>query len=81
MKCSLVLEIINKIRKSKLYLVVNKSYDCKYNHVFVKLDGYSTILTRYGKYLYEKFMEDIERSKNLGYNKLLYDQRNKDETI
>ncbi len=63
MKCSLVLEIINKIRKSKLYLVANKSYDCKYNHVFVKLDGYSIIPTRYEKYLYEKFMDDTERSK------------------
>jgi hypothetical protein len=78
--------IVTRISKIKPLSVViaDKAYDSEDNHVLVreKLNGFSVIPSRYEKDVpvwrtHGRYRKDMKR----GYNKVLYNQRNKDETI
>ena len=78
--------IITKISKIKPLSVVvaDKEYDSEENHVLVreKFKGFSTIPPRYNDVLIWKTRGKYRKKmKRIGYNKILYNQRNKDETI
>ena len=77
--------IITKVSKIKSLSVVvaDKGYDSEDNHVLVreKLDGYSIIPSRYENVPIWKTKGIYRKEMKRGYNKILYNQRNKDETI
>ena len=78
-------EMITKISKiKKLSIVVaDKAYDSEDNHVLVreKLHGLSIIPPRYEQVPVWKTRSKYRKKMKRGYNKILYNQRNKDETI
>ena len=77
--------IITKISKIKPLSVVvaDKAYDSEDNHLLVrdKLKGFSIIPPRYNDVPVWKTRGKYRKKMKRGYNKLLYNQRNKDETI
>ena len=62
-------------------MVADKAYDSEDNHVLVreKLHGFSVIPSRYEQV--RKTRGKYRKKMKCGYNKILYNQRNKDETI
>ena len=62
-------------------MVADKAYDSEDNHVLVreKLHGFSVIPSRYEQV--RKTRGKYRKEMKCGYNKILYNQRNKDETI
>ena len=77
--------VITRISKIKPLsaVVADKGYDNEENHVHVreKLDGYSIIPPRYEQVPIWKTRGRYRKEMKRGYNKILYHQRNKDETI
>jgi hypothetical protein len=78
--------IVTKISKIKKLSVVvaDKAYDSEYNHVLVreKLNALSIIPSRYEKDVpIRKTKGRYRKEMKRGYTKILYNQRNKDETI
>ncbi|HEX5186653.1 MAG TPA: hypothetical protein VFV86_07155 [Nitrososphaeraceae archaeon] len=69
--------------KSLSVVVADKSYDSENNHVLVreKLNGYSVIPSIYENVPIWKTRGKYRKGMKRGYNKILYNQRNKDETI
>ena len=76
---------MNKISKIKPLSVVvaDKGYDSEENHVMVreKLKGFSIIPPRYENVPVWKTRGKYRKEMKRGYSKILYNQRNKDETI
>jgi hypothetical protein len=77
--------IVTRISKIKPLSVVvaDKGYDSEENHIFVreKLKGFSIIPSRYENVSIWKTKGRYRKEMKRGYNKVLYNQRNKDETI
>ena len=77
--------MITRISKIKPLSVVvaDKGYDSEDNHVLVieKLKGFSVIPSRYEHVPIWKTSGRYRKEMKRGYNKVLYNQRNKDETI
>ena len=77
--------IVTKISKIKSLSIVvaDKAYDSEDNHVLVrdKLHGFSVIPPRYENVPVWKTRGKYRKEMKHGYNKILYNQRNKDETI
>ena len=77
--------IITKVSKiNPLSVVVaDKGYDSEDNHILVreKLNGFSIIPSRYENVSIWKTKGRYRKEMKRGYNKVLYNQRNKDETI
>jgi hypothetical protein len=77
--------IVTRIAKIKSLSVVvgDKAYDSEDNHVLVreKLHGFSIIPSRYEQVPIGKTHGRYRKEMKHGYNKILYNQRNKDETI
>ncbi len=78
--------IVTKISNIKSLSVVvgDKAYDSEDNHVLVreKLHGFSIMPTRYENVPIWKTKGSYRKEMKRGYNnKILYNQRNKDETI
>ena len=77
--------IVTKIStlKSLSVVVGDKAYDSEDNHVLVreKLHGFSIMPTRYENVPIWKTKGRYRKEMKRGYNKTLYNQRNKDETI
>ena len=77
--------IITKISKiKKLSIVVaDKAYDSEENHLLVreKLHGFSIVSPRYQRVPVWKTHGKYRKEMKHSYNKILYNQRNKDETI
>lgn len=63
--------------------VADKGYDSEENHVFVRerLNAYSVIPTRHMHVPIWRTHGRYRKQMKRGYTKLLYNQRNKDETI
>ena len=76
---------VTKISKIKPLSVVvaDKAYDSEDNHVLVreKLNGFSIIPSRYENVPIWKTKGTYRKKMKRSYNKVLYYQRNKDETI
>ncbi|HJT83654.1 MAG TPA: transposase [Nitrososphaeraceae archaeon] len=77
--------IVTRIVKIKPLSVVvaDKGYDNEDNHILVreKLNGYSVIPSRYENVPIWKTRGRYRKEMKRGYNKILYNQRNKNETI
>jgi hypothetical protein len=77
--------IVTRISKIKPLSVVvgDKAYDSEDNHTLVreKLHGFSVIPPRYENAPVWKTHGRYRKEMKRGYNKILYHQRNKDETI
>ncbi len=77
--------VITRISKIKPLSVVvaDKGYDSEDNHVMVreKLKGFSVIPSRYEHVPVWKTRGKYRKEMKRGYSKILYNQRNKDETI
>ena len=77
--------IVTRIAKIKPLSVVvaDKAYDSEDNHVLVreKLHGFSIMPPRYEHVSVWKTRGKYRKEMKRGYNKILYHQRNKDETI
>jgi hypothetical protein len=77
--------IVKKISKIKpvSIVVADKGYDSEENHILVRenLNGFSIIPPRYENVPIWKTRGRYRKEMKRGYNKLLYNQRNKDETI
>ena len=77
--------VITRISKIKPLSVVvaDKGYDSEENHILVRenLNGFSIIPPRYENVPIWKTRGTYRKEMKRGYNKLLYNQRNKDETI
>ena len=77
--------VITKISKIKLLsaVVADKGYDSEDNHVLVreKLHALSIMPPRYEQVPIWKTRGRYRKEMKRGYNKILYNQRNKDETI
>jgi hypothetical protein len=77
--------IVTKISKIKSLSVVvgDKAYDSEDNHVLVreKLHGFSIMPPRYEQVPVWKTRGKYRKEMKRGYNKILYNQRNKDEII
>ncbi|MGI9009601.1 MAG: transposase [Nitrososphaeraceae archaeon] len=77
--------IVTRISKIKPLSVVvgDKAYDSEDNHTLVreKLHGFSVIPPRYENVPVWKTHGRYRKEMKRGYNKILYHQRNKDETI
>ena len=77
--------IVTRIAKIKPLSVVvaDKGYDSEDNHILVreKLNGYSIIPSRYENVPIWKTRGKYRKEMKRGYSKILYNQRNKDETI
>jgi hypothetical protein len=73
---------ISKI-KSLSVVVADKAYDSEDNHVLVRenLNGFSIIPSRYENVPVWKTKGTYRKDMKCGYNKILYNQRNKNETI
>jgi Transposase DDE domain len=77
--------IVTRIAKIKplSIVVADKAYDSEDNHVLVRenLKGFSVIPSRYENVPIWKTKGRYRKEMKRGYNKTLYNQRNKDETI
>ena len=77
--------IVTRIAKIKPLSVVvaDKGYDSEENHILVRenLNGLSIIPSRYENVPIWKTRGRYRKEMKRGYNKILYNQRNKDETI
>jgi hypothetical protein len=77
--------VITRISKIKPLSVVvaDKGYDSEDNHVMVRerLKGFSVIPSRYEHVPVWKTRGKYRKEMKRGYSKILYNQRNKDETI
>ena len=77
--------IVTRIAKIKPLSVVvaDKGYDSEDNHILVreKLNGFSIIPSRHENVSIWKIKGKYRKEMKRGYNKVLYNQRNKDETI
>lgn len=77
--------IVTRMAKIKPLSVVvaDKGYDSEDNHILVreKLNGYSIIPSRYENVPIWKTKGRYRKEMKRGYNKILYNQLNKDETI
>ncbi|HJS64186.1 MAG TPA: transposase [Nitrososphaeraceae archaeon] len=77
--------IVTKISKIKSLSIVvaDKAYDSEDNHVLVrdKLHGFSVIPPRYENVPVWKTRGKYRKEMKHGYNKILYNQRNKDELL
>ena len=64
-------------------VVADKAYDSEDNHILVreKLKGFSVIPSRYENVPVWKTRGRYRKEMKRGYSKVLYNQRNKDETI
>jgi hypothetical protein len=64
-------------------VVADKGYDSEENHILVRenLKGFSIIPPRYENVPIWKTKGTYRKEMKRGYNKILYNQRNKDETI
>ncbi|HEX6294195.1 MAG TPA: hypothetical protein VFZ46_03510, partial [Nitrososphaeraceae archaeon] len=64
-------------------VVAGKAYDSEDNHVLIreKLNGFSVIPSRYENVPIWKTKDRYRKEMICGYNNVLYNQRNKDETI
>jgi hypothetical protein len=64
-------------------VVADKGYDSEDNHILVreKLNAYSVIPSRYENVSIWKTRGRYRKEMKRGYSKILYNQRNKDETI
>ena len=73
---------IAKIKSSSV-VIADKGYDSEDNHILVreKLNGFSIIPPRYEQVPVWKTHGRYRKEMKRGYNKILYNQRNKDETI
>ena len=73
---------ISKIKPLSV-VVADKGYDSEDNHVMVreKLKGFSVIPSRYEHVPIWKTRGKYRKEMKRGYSKILYNQRNKDETI
>jgi hypothetical protein len=74
---------IAKINPLSVVVVADKGYDSEENHILVreKLNGFSIIPSRYENVPIWKTKGTYRKEMKRGYNKILYNQRNKDETI
>jgi hypothetical protein len=74
---------IAKIKPLSVVVVADKGYDSDDNHILVreKLNGFSVIPSRYENVPVWKTCRRYRKEMKRGYNKILYNQRNKDETI
>jgi hypothetical protein len=77
-----IVKRISELRRISV-VVVDKGYDSEENHVFVRtnLNGFSIIPPRYEKIPVWKTKGTYRKEMKRGYNKILYNQRNKNETI
>jgi hypothetical protein len=77
--------VITRVSKIKPLSVVvaDKGYDSEDNHVMVreKLNGFSVIPSRYEQVPVWETRGRYRKEMKHGYSKILYDQRNKEETI
>jgi len=79
--------IVTKISKIKSLsaVVADKGYDNENNHIIIiireKLNGFSVISSRYANVPIWKTHGRYRKKMKRVYNKILYNQRNKDETI
>jgi hypothetical protein len=73
---------ISKIKPLSV-VVADKAYDSEDNHVLIreKLNGFSIMPPRYEDVPVWKTHGRYRKDMKCGYNKILYNQRNKDETI
>lgn len=73
---------ISKIKKLSI-VVADKAYDSEDNHILVrdKLHGFSIIPPRYEQVPVWKTRGKYRKEMKRNYDKILYNQRNKDETI
>ena len=64
-------------------VIADKAYDSEENHILVreKLKGFSIIPSRYENVYIWKTKGRYRKEMKRGYNNVLYNQRNKDETI
>jgi Transposase DDE domain len=64
-------------------VIADKGYDSEENHILVRenLNGFSIIPPRYENVSIWKTHGKYRKEMKRGYNKILYNQRNKDETI
>ena len=78
-----VITRISKIKPLSVVVVADKGYDSEENHVMVreKLHGFSVIPSRYEQVPVWKTRGKYRKEMKHGYSKILYNQRNKDETI
>ena len=74
---------ISKIKPLSVVVVADKAYDSEDNHILVreKLNGYSIIPPRYENVPVWKTKGRYRKEMRRSYHKILYNQRNKDETI
>jgi len=77
-----LLQKLSKIKPLSV-VVADKGYDSEDNHVLVreKLHGFSIMPPRYEQVPVWKTRGKYRKEMKRGYNKVLYNQRNKDETI
>jgi hypothetical protein len=77
-----IVKRISELRRLSV-VVADKGYDSEENHVIVreKLKGFSIIPPRYENVPVWKTHGKYRKEMKGGYNKILYNQRNKDETI
>ena len=73
---------ISEIRRISV-VVADKGYDSEDNHVMIreKLKGFSIISPRYENVPVWKTRGIYRKEMKCGYSKILYNQRNKEETI
>jgi hypothetical protein len=73
---------ISKIKRLSI-VVADKAYDSEENHRLVrdKLHGFSIMSPRYDQVPVWKTRDIYRKEMKRNYNKILYNQRNKDETI
>ena len=78
----LVITRVSKIKPLSV-VVADKGYDSEDNHVLVreKLNGFSVIPSRYEHVPVWKTRGRYRKEMKRGYPKILYNQRNKEETI
>ena len=74
---------IAKIKPLSAVVAADKAYNSEYNHVLVreKLNRFSIISSRHENMAIWKTHGKYRKEMKRGYNKILYNQRNKDETI
>jgi hypothetical protein len=77
-----IVKRISEIRRISV-VVADKGYDSEENHILVRenLNGFSIISPRYENVPIWKTKGIYRKEMKRGYNKILYKQRNKDETI
>ena len=77
-----IVKRISELRRLSV-VVADKGYDSEENHILVRenLNGFSIIPPRYENVPVWKTSGRYRKEMKRGYNKILYNQRNKDETI